>query len=65
MQSCSHPTASAEPLFPAFDYISGETFQVVRCRQCAQVVTAPVPADIGRYYPAGYYGDKAGRHFRW
>jgi len=63
MQSCPHPAAGAESLFPAFDYISGETFQVARCQHCAQVVTLPVPADLGRYYPAGYYGDKAGRRF--
>lgn len=63
MQRCPHPVAGAENLFPAFDYISGETFQVARCRHCAQVVTLPVPADIGRYYPAGYYGDKRGRRF--
>ena len=63
MHSCSHPAAGAETLFPAFDYISGETFQVARCRQCGQVVTLPVPADIGKYYPAGYYGDKQGRRF--
>ena len=63
MQNCPHPASDAELLFPAFDYISGETFQVVRCRRCGQVVTAPAPVDIGRYYPAGYYGDKAGRRF--
>jgi 2-polyprenyl-3-methyl-5-hydroxy-6-metoxy-1,4-benzoquinol methylase len=63
MQSCSHSAAGAEILFPAYDYISGETFQVVRCGACAQVVTLPVPPDIGRYYPAGYYGDKSGRRF--
>jgi len=63
MPSCSHPIAETEQLFPAFDYMSGETFQVVRCRQCAQVVTVPVPSDIGRYYPVGYYGDKQGRRF--
>jgi 2-polyprenyl-3-methyl-5-hydroxy-6-metoxy-1,4-benzoquinol methylase len=63
MQNCSHSAADAETLFPAFDYISGEPFQIVRCGQCAQVVTTPVPADIGRYYPAGYYGDKQGRRF--
>ncbi len=50
-------------MFSALDYISGETFQVVRCRRCGQVVTAPVPADIGKYYPAGYYGDTLGRRF--
>ena len=50
-------------MFSTFDYISGDTFHVVRCRQCAQVVTTPVPAHIGRYYPAGYYGDEEGRRF--
>ncbi len=63
MQICPHPAEAAEPLFTALDYISGETFQVVRCCQCGQVVTAPVPMSIGRYYPAGYYGDKHGRRF--
>ena len=63
MQTCPHPAAETETLFPAFDYISGETFQIARCRRCAQAVTLPVPADIGRYYPAGYYGDKQGRRF--
>jgi 2-polyprenyl-3-methyl-5-hydroxy-6-metoxy-1,4-benzoquinol methylase len=63
MPSCPHPTADTEPLFPAIDYISGETFQVVRCRRCDQVVTVPVPADLGRYYPVGYYGDQHGRRF--
>ena len=63
MQNCSHSNSDVELLFPAFDYISGETFQLVRCRCCGQVVTTPVPPDIGRYYPVGYYGDKAGRRF--
>ena len=63
MQHCPHPTDSTEPLFPGSDYITGETFQVVRCGRCAQVVTVPVPTDMGSYYPAGYYGDKEGRRF--
>jgi SAM-dependent methyltransferase len=63
MQNCPHPAEGAELLFPASDYITGETFQVVRCSRCAQVVTLPVPLDIGRYYPAGYYGDKESRRF--
>src|ERR1700733_5788477 len=63
MQSCSHPAEGVEPLFPAFDYISGEVFHVVRCRHCAQVVTTPVPALIGRYYPVGYYGDEKSQRF--
>ena len=63
MQSCPHPAAGVETIFSALDYINGETFQVARCRACAQIVTVPVPADIGKYYPAGYYGDASGRRF--
>jgi 2-polyprenyl-3-methyl-5-hydroxy-6-metoxy-1,4-benzoquinol methylase len=63
MQPCPHPAAERDTLFPASDYISGENFSVVHCRACGQVVTAPVPADIGKYYPAGYYGDAQGRRF--
>ncbi|HZI32493.1 MAG TPA: class I SAM-dependent methyltransferase [Candidatus Binatia bacterium] len=63
MQHCNHPGDSCEKLFPACDYISGEPFQVARCCACGQVVTVPVPADIGRYYPGGYYGDASGRRF--
>jgi SAM-dependent methyltransferase len=63
MHACPHPIDRAEVLFPASDYITGETFQVARCALCAQVVTLPVPADISRFYPAGYYGDKESRRF--
>ena len=63
MQSCPHPSAECEILFPASDYIGGEQFQVACCRRCAQTVTVPVPADIGKYYPTGYYGDASGRRF--
>jgi SAM-dependent methyltransferase len=63
MQTCNHPNDGCETLFPGYDYISGEPFRVAQCRQCGQVVTVPVPADIGRYYPSGYYGDAGGRRF--
>ena len=63
MLPCPHPSADCEILFSALDYIGGDQFQVARCRQCAQTVTVPVPADIGKYYPAGYYGDANGRRF--
>ena len=53
----------ARPALPLSAHMSHEKFQVARCRQCAQAVTLPVPADIGRYYPAGYYGDQQGRRF--
>jgi SAM-dependent methyltransferase len=63
MQACVHPAGDCETLFPAADYISGDPFQIARCRRCAQIVTVPVPADLGRYYPIGYYGDASGRRF--
>ena len=63
MPSCQHPSSDCEILFSATDYITGDPFQVARCPHCDQTVTIPVPADIGRYYPAGYYGDAGGRRF--
>jgi SAM-dependent methyltransferase len=63
MQSCAHAKTDCEILFPAGDYITGEKFEIAHCRQCDQIVTVPVPADIGKYYPIGYYGDASGRRF--
>jgi SAM-dependent methyltransferase len=63
MHACSHPADNCQTLFPARDYISGESFRVAHCGQCGQVVTLPVPAEMGRYYPGGYYGDAGGRRF--
>src|SRR5260370_41147519 len=36
-----------------------ETFGLVRCEDCGLVATSPPvpPTEIGRYYPASYYGD--------
>ena len=36
--------------------VPGESFPVGRCRRCAHIylVERPAPAEIGRYYPAGY-----------
>jgi SAM-dependent methyltransferase len=39
---------------------SGEYFAVVRCRVCGLARTAPVPADLGPYYPPSYYGNRHG-----
>lgn len=33
------------------DYISGESFQTVRCVKCGLIYVNPRPVDIGRYYP--------------
>lgn len=40
----------------ATDYLSGESFSVVPT-DAGWWATAPVPDDVGRYYPAVYYGD--------
>lgn len=36
------------------DYITGETFQIVRCRRCGFATTDPLPASLDRYYPTRY-----------
>jgi SAM-dependent methyltransferase len=38
------------------DHITGEPFEVVVCSRCGLGRTEPVPADLLRYYPTGYYG---------
>jgi len=35
--------------------ISDETFDYYRCSRCLSIVLEPIPADLGRYYPADYY----------
>jgi len=46
--------SSRRPLFKIDD-----KFSLVRCETCGLVATSPPvpPAEIGRYYPASYYGD--------
>jgi SAM-dependent methyltransferase len=60
---CDHPTNQVVPLFTARDYISGENFRVAYCYACKLHVTLPAPSDaeIGKYYPSGYYG--SGKRF--
>jgi len=60
---CDHPTSQVMPLFSAKDYITREDFQVGYCYACKLHITLPVPseAEIGKYYPSGYYG--SGRRF--
>jgi SAM-dependent methyltransferase len=56
--SCDHPSASQEVLFPARDYITGDAFQVLRCRDCGLAHTDPLPPaeQMRNYYPTSYYG---------
>lgn len=51
--SCfSRATSVAYP--EACDYIRGEAFEVVQCKECALAWTSPVPNDLGPYYPHFY-----------
>ena len=65
MQACSHPEAQRTPLFPAQDYITGDRFVIARCGVCGFSITTPQPGleEMGRYYPAGYYGSAGGKRF--
>lgn len=48
-------TDSLEAGYPsARDYVTGDEFQVRKCRQCGLGVTAPQPANMEPYYPPIY-----------
>ena len=36
------------------DYVTGEYFQILRCRRCGFGLTDPVPISMDRYYPPRY-----------
>jgi SAM-dependent methyltransferase len=52
-------------LFAARDYISGDTFRIVRCGACGLARTDPVPSESDRYYPAAYFATPGVRRFPW
>lgn len=55
---CTHCGAPAALLFVARDMnrrVSDEGFPYYRCSRCALVFLAPLPADLGRYYPSNYH----------
>ena len=52
--ACGHTVEEA--LFAATDYVTGDRFELRRCHACSLVRTHPVPPDMDRYYPGGYYG---------
>jgi SAM-dependent methyltransferase len=60
---CPHPGQSQQRLFAARDYITGDTFFIERCHDCALAFTRPEPAvaTLARYYPSEYYGGGTGR----
>ncbi len=55
--ACGHQSAEADTLFDARDPSTGDTFTIVRCRQCDLARTAPAPseAELDGYYPKGYH----------
>ena len=62
---CPHPAGQQKLLFPARDYITGDSFEIVHCRACKLNRTVPQPAgkEWSRYYPPEYYGAAGGRRF--
>jgi SAM-dependent methyltransferase len=60
---CRHSSESQQRLFDARDYITGDRFAIERCDGCGLAFTRPPPAsaDLGKYYPAEYYGGGTGR----
>ena len=61
--TCSHPDATSA--FRVRDYVTGDSFEVLRCGACGQTFTHPRPSseDLGRYYPQSYYGNLGRRRF--
>jgi 2-polyprenyl-3-methyl-5-hydroxy-6-metoxy-1,4-benzoquinol methylase len=65
MKPCPHPAERLETLFPASDYVTGDPFEIRRCRDCGLALTwpPPPPSDMARYYPDAYYGRAGERRF--
>lgn len=63
--SCPHPAAHQDLLFPAVDHVTGDRFEVRRCRDCGLALTHPAPsgAAAARYYPDAYYGAAEEKRF--
>ena len=47
-------TAPVRVFDRAVDYVTGDGFEVWKCGVCGGGWTAPVPADLGKYYPVRY-----------
>jgi len=64
--SCRHTPAAQTRLFRARDYISGDPFDLVLCRECGVAFTQPrpTPDTWSRYYPKDYYGKAGVSRFR-
>jgi SAM-dependent methyltransferase len=47
------------------DYITGETFDLLRCNRCGFIVTQPMPPDLAKYYPARYRTERQKQTGSW
>jgi 2-polyprenyl-3-methyl-5-hydroxy-6-metoxy-1,4-benzoquinol methylase len=47
-------SSNTAQLLKARDHLSGDEFEVFRCRQCDGGFTVPAPENVERYYPASY-----------
>src|SRR5258705_2882765 len=58
MPLSSHPPARQTQLFAASDYITRALFAIELCEDCGIPFPRPTPppAEMAKYYPAGYYG---------
>ena len=65
MKPCTHPADRLETLFLARDYVTGDPFEIRRCRACGLALTwpAPSPSEMGRYYPDAYFGEAGEKRF--
>ena len=67
-QSCRFCGGPSEPALVAWDRnraLSQERFAYRRCRRCATLFLAQPPADLDRYYGAGYHGFDADGEPQW
>lgn len=55
---CPKCVSGCSLLFSTKDYnrrLSDDTFDYYRCDRCSFIFLAPIPVDLGRYYPTQYY----------
>src|SRR5437868_525676 len=47
------------------DYITNDSFDLIRCGKCGVVICDPLPADMDKYYPARYRTDRQKQTGAW
>lgn len=57
--ACPYCGGPGEPFLEAPDFnrrVGDEVFTYYRCGSCGLIFLAPIPEDLGRYYPGDYHG---------